>query len=309
MVRTFTVCVCTAIAVLGLAAATRGETLRFEPGEGLTLASLGVLTLSDSGRSVNVACAVQLTGTLRREELEMTVGKELGRFTSSRVETCSGGTLELLGPRAEAPWRFTYQAFTGTLPAGMTALKVKLEEIAIQASVTIIGMAVRCLYRGTTELLMNLSAGSEYRVGLWPIIASEFRRSSGSALCPERATLSGTLNEGVAQEMRQLRATWGPENGDFREVRVGQSSIIRAIYRNATGGIVTVREGVLRGSGCAHFAFDERLVRERDRINSEESRAIDMTFRPTSTGGKPCDFELVSAAGARYIFVMYGVGI
>ncbi len=188
--RAVAVAASTLAALAAMAGAAHGYTFTISPGGAFEQTS-SALTFSDSGGLINVVCPVTLSGSLSTGEISTEAGSRFGTIDGARVGTCRGGSAVVLTGTAST---LSVSGFLGTLPFGVTGLLYNVTTMAIQLNVSIIGIAVTCLYKGVTGKLVSLP-----NILNSTILGTTMSLVSGSASCPSAGRLNGLLGIRPAQ--------------------------------------------------------------------------------------------------------------
>jgi hypothetical protein len=311
MLRAIGLAMATSLAVLITAgAAANAQTFRFEPSGAVRLASEGQLTFSDASRAFAVSCNTTLGGSLTSSEISVVPGTRFGELTEAGTESCSGGTITFLLPR-ERPWQLAYESARGELPDLMREFLFNIREFAFLASVTVLGVRVSCLYRGSAGASVSFAEPEEnpYNITTFRLTGNSLERVSGGATCPSTAIVTGTLRFNATQKMQvRPRFTWNPYPLNFGDVRVSDPArIISVRAENTTGSSCTVASLVIGGGGS--YSYDTNLIRVNEIILNGQSREIRITFRPTGTGFRNTSFTINCSALGPMAENIFGRGI
>ena len=269
----------------------------------------GRVTLSDEGRVVNVACNSTLAGTLATAAITASRGTTFGNLTSGSATGCTGGTVTLLGPRAERPWSMQFERIAGTLPDLLTQIEFRVNSVGIELEVTIMAMRVRCLYSGTLQELFTVEGSPPQRTSSIVNVANAISFSSGSReLCPRTLRMSGTLTLRPTQSIRAgPNLGWTPARPfEFGGIVVGGARTQRVTARNDFMFAIRIR--IRLSAGCASGDWRIEGLAEVQ-ILERETTSWEQTFRPGSRGIKICDVTLVDEAGLGYTWPATGNGL
>jgi hypothetical protein len=174
----------TLVATIALAGSASGAYMDVYPNGTISLASSGRLSFRAGG--VTVACEMTLNGRIREGPIQISL-TTAGEVTEARIGTCTGGSVrEILG----TPWTIKAEAGLGTLPDAATGVRFTFENFAFNAEVS----GLNCLYRGTLRALLALTGIAWYDAGALRLDESTSIRKFSGALCPETATVAGSLN-------------------------------------------------------------------------------------------------------------------
>jgi hypothetical protein len=185
-----------ATALLGMTSVASADSVSLAPGGAITSTSLGRLQFV--GGPITPECNVQLRGTLRSGRFAKVDGVLLGQITGATITNCTTFTsAAVLG----LPWNLRYAGIEGTLPDGVTGLRLEIENA--QFEVTVIGI-FRCLSQGDTfgTMTPSSSSGSTYVSGL--ITSDRTALPTRGSGCPASAFLQGSLGLTPTQTVVRL---------------------------------------------------------------------------------------------------------
>jgi hypothetical protein len=178
-------------ATLFMAAGALGSaSLGLEPGGAIRAVSVGRVTFTGSGLSVecNASLNGEVAGGVSKSGARSTEGLtgilEEGRFAECRESFGAAEVRSLLTPSARS--ELIYSSFLGTLPS-ITGVLLTAQELTMQ-----IRGLITCLYRGEVGLLVTFPAeaeGNRARI----LEASRIPLVSGSETCPREGSIRGTL--------------------------------------------------------------------------------------------------------------------
>lgn len=160
--------------------------MNMEPPGAMTLASSG--NISFTSGFFTVECEATLGGSMRAGPISIS-GVAAGEVTSARMGGCRGGTIREALFRERTPWTIKAESVLGTAPEEATGLMVTIENFAFSGTFA----ELTCLYSGTVRVLFPLTENNYYDIGTGRIVETRLRKVSGSGLCAETGTLSGSL--------------------------------------------------------------------------------------------------------------------
>jgi hypothetical protein len=197
MSRSIRLTVVVAVAVLAsaLGAGTAvGASFQFSPGGAITGTSLGAVTFSGSG--ITITCELTLSGTVTSRVVEKRAGASYGAVTSVSIGRCSGGSAAVSG----LPWPVTYNAILGSLPDGVTAVSLTVND----ASFALTFSGITCTYGGDVTSLLSVSGRNPYTTTLYAIPSNRVPLVRGSFLCPSTGSMSGTFAISPTQTVTRI---------------------------------------------------------------------------------------------------------
>jgi hypothetical protein len=168
--------------------------MNMEPSGAMTLNSSGNISFTTG--FFTVECEAALGGSMRAGPISIS-GAAAGEITSARMGGCRGGTIREGLFRERTPWTIKAESVLGTAPEAATGLMVTIENFAFSGTIA----ELTCLYSGTVRVLFPLTENNYYDIGTGRIVETRLRKVSGSALCPETGTLSGSLGFGTAHRV------------------------------------------------------------------------------------------------------------
>lgn len=177
-------------------------------------------SLTFSGGGFNVRCPVTLEGSFHYRSIVKSAGSLIGFINRAIVRRpCTGGEAFVLNGTEvlsgattpnSLPWHVQYDSFTGTLPRP-TGVRLRLVGAAFLIRITFLGIPVNCLFRSTEGEgaafgIANLDATGRV-TGLRADETSSIPLNSGSGVCPEEGSFSGTGTVTVAGSATPITVT------------------------------------------------------------------------------------------------------
>jgi hypothetical protein len=182
---------------LAVSSATAGRLSTSNTGFRLTWATLNF----SAGAEFVVSCPITLEGSFHSATIRKVAGALIGSITRGIVHSlaCRGSVQSRATILQESlPWHLTYESFAGTLP-NITSIAVLLARYAVQASATILGITVTCLYadQGAPEENLGFAIARNSETGaLSTTTAVSGRRArfvrGSSGACPQFLSATGT---------------------------------------------------------------------------------------------------------------------
>jgi hypothetical protein len=225
---------------------------------------------------VTVRCPLTLSGIID-EATKKVEQRLMGEITRVTPGTCIGGEIRFLVETL--PWMTRYLSFQGTLP-NITGSTLDIKEIATLATVTVLGITVRCLYKGTPHGIVNGPEVTQLR----------FEEGTGIPLsvtlsgpCPERATMSGVGTLSPTLRMSLLEAEGGTIRytaPSFPITAPGARSTANLNIANETSYPLRVARVQLAGANPERFSVSTSGIQIRGLSTSN----LPVTFQPSAAG-------------------------
>lgn len=189
-------------AVLVLAVAAAGS-LAAE----FTLERAGAVNLTSNGKttftfgSMTTSCNFTLELELARGPISKVEGASIGSVTNVRWAECEGGRI---GAVLGLPWEVTYVSISGTLPSGMTSMKIRILNWRFRFEL-FFGL-VDCLWAGNVGMIMTVSlvrGTTDRYTSSWLRVDENETLSyvSGPEGCPRSGSFSGNFALSATQTL------------------------------------------------------------------------------------------------------------
>lgn len=169
--------------------------LTFSPG-GAFSASTAALTLADAGNTTNITCSASLEGDFETAAVPAAAGSQFGLVDAATIAPCNLGTVTAL-----PGWALRVTGFGGTLPNALTSLQFTLDDFAMEVTVRVVGITLRCLYGGDLAATGALSGSNPYTLASFQALGTTLPKLSGIAACPSSFRANGTFTLGSAQTL------------------------------------------------------------------------------------------------------------
>jgi len=237
-----------------------------------------------------VSCNVTLSGSFFSGSLEVTPGNVIGKVTRAETAGCSGGRMTPL-VEERAPWGIYMENILGTLPGGMTGMRLWLAPMALLYEAT--GF-FSCLENIRVPLLLTTTvverATDRYRTEALTVQESgqryELVRNLGFA-CPTGQAATGTFSL-EAQEVRAIQRAADILTAENNNIVFTGTSTHVYRFRNDTNN----PSGILRGARIFSevLFFNQGFSKVSETCNEiilTEGTSCSVEVRYTAPGAEP----------------------
>ena len=170
-----------------------------------SVANGGAVNATSSGKTTftageaTIACNLTLGLELSRGPIVKTAGNSVGRVRTVTWRECEGGEV---GAVLALPWDLQYSSITGTLPEGVTSVKMTI--VNAKFSFRLFFGLVNCLYEGPAGSILSTSLvrGTTNRYTSGALRSDETstqRYISGPEACPRTGSMRGSFNLSAVQ--------------------------------------------------------------------------------------------------------------